>query len=194
MELNDAVIRQFYDNFNRRAFDAAAALFTDDAVLEHEPVRRQKRGGAGYLDFVQMWTEAFPDAALKVDHVTTRDGVTYEVELRATGTHLGGLDMGGAGVFKPTGVRAAIRMRQLLEIRDGRITFSSLSFDLQDIVHQLVTVDAGRLLEHLQKIQQLGAKLSATPEEDLVGRRNLVDRLGAELDAARHVVRPHYGR
>lgn len=193
-ELNESVIRQFYEHFNERRLDAAAALFADDAVLEHAPLRRHSRGGQGYLEFVRMWTHAFPDAALLVERIVSTDEVNYEVDLLAGGTHLGALDMGSTGVFKPTGVDATLRLRQILEVRDGRIRYSSLSFDLQDIIHQLATVDTPRLLEHLQKIQQLGARLAATPSTNVVEHRNLIDRLGTELDAARRIVRPYFER
>jgi hypothetical protein len=69
-----------------------------------------------------------------------------------------------------------------------------VSFDVQDIVQQLVTVDTSKLLEHIQKIRQLAAKLTAICATDVVERRNLVDRPGTELDAARRVVRPYFSR
>jgi steroid delta-isomerase-like uncharacterized protein len=191
---NERLIRDFYQAFNERRFNDAAAMFRDDAVLEHAALGRQQRGGEGYLQFVAMWTAAFPDAALTVERVASRVDHIYEVELLAVGTHVGALEMGSAGVFKPSGVRASLRLRQLFEIHEGRIRFSSLSFDVQDIVHQLVRVDDGRLLEHIHRIQQLAVKLSGMPAEDLVERRNLIDRLGTELDAARRVVRPYFGR
>ena len=45
--------------------------------------------------------------------------------------------MGPFGVFKPTGVRATIRFRELLEIRIGQITYSSLTFDVHELIRQL---------------------------------------------------------
>jgi steroid delta-isomerase-like uncharacterized protein len=191
---NESVIRQFYEHFNERRFEDAAAIFAEDAVLERAPLRGHARGAAGYLEFVHMWTQAFPDAALLVDRIASKDDVNYEIELLAGGTHLGALEMGPAGVFKPTGVDATLRMRQILEIRDGKIKYSSLSFDLQDLIHQLCSVDTAKLLDHLQKIHQLGGKLAATSPDDVVEHRNLIDRLGAELDAARRVVRPYFER
>lgn len=193
-ELNESVIRQFYEHFNERRLEDAAALFAEDAVLEHAPLRRHSRGPAGYLEFVRMWTQAFPDAALLVERIVSNDDVNYEIELLAGGTHLGALDMGGTGVFKPTGVDATLRLRQILELGGGKIRYSSLSFDLQDLIHQLASVDTQKLLDHLQKIQQLGGKLAATSAADVVEHRNLIDRLGAELDAARRVVRPYFER
>ena len=52
----------------------------------------------------------------------------------ATGTHQGPLDLGGYGLFKPTGAIGKLRLRQIIEFRDGRIAYSALSFDVQDIV------------------------------------------------------------
>jgi SnoaL-like domain len=188
-----SVIRRFFDGFNERRFADVAALFSDDAVLEHT-LRRQERGGAGYLAFVRMWITAFPDAALTVVHIAARAANTYEVEISATGTHLGALDMGGGGVFKATGTKATLALRQLLEIAGDQIVYSSLSFDIQDIVHQLVTVDVPKLLDHLRRIHQLGQKLASTREDDVVERTNLTDRLGTELDSARRTVRPYFMR
>jgi hypothetical protein len=188
----EGVVRLFYDLFNEQRFADAAALFSEDAVLEHAPLRRQQRGANGFLEFARMWTQAFPDAALAVDRIGSRDGVTFEIDLVGRGTHLGPLDIGGGGVFKATGTSATLRLRQILEIRDGRIVFSNLSFDLQDIIHQLVTVDVTKLLDGIRRIHALGEKLMRTSPDDVFERRNLIERLGRELDATRRTVRPYF--
>ena len=64
-----------------------------------------------------------------------------EVDLIGTGTHRADFDMGGYGVFKASGVKATLRFRELLEIRGGLITYSSITFDAQDLIRQL----AGRV-------------------------------------------------
>ena len=194
MDPNEALIRRFYQAFNDRRLDDAAALFHHDAVLQDVAFAREQRGREGLLAFTGMWLRAFPDAILIAERISSRDGTTYEVDARAEGTHLGDLEVGGCGVFRRSGTRATLNLRHLLEIADGRFVFSSLSFDIQDIVHQLVTVDFPKLHDHLQRIQQLAAKLAATPADDLVERRMIVDRLGRELDAARRVVRPYFTR
>jgi predicted ester cyclase len=186
------VIERFYEHFNERRIADAAALFSDDALVEHAPLRRQERGGAGFLVFARMWLTAFPDARLQVERIAVSGNDTIEVELSADGTHLGALEMGSCGVFKPSGVHATLRLRQMFEIRDRKIVFSSLSFDLLDIVRQLVTVDVPRLLDHLRRIQQLSERLAGTCEGD-PERLTLTDRIGTELDAARRVVRPYFG-
>ena len=52
--------------------------------------------------------------------------------------------------FKPTGAVGELRLRQMVEFDGGRIAFSSLSFDVQDIVQQLVSVDVPALLKRLE--------------------------------------------
>ena len=184
-----SAIADFYACFNERRFGDAARMFTADAVVEQAPLQRPLTGGDGYLAFAHRWVRGFPDATVSVERVWPRTADLYEVELMVHGTHLGPLDLGGGGLFKPTGAAASLRMRQLLQLEGRRIIYSSLSFDLQDIVQQLVTVDEFLLIDYAQTIHQLGLKLvSAT---SLVERRNIIQRLGVELDEARHVFRPY---
>ena len=189
-----ALIERLYTLFNARELEDAAALFADDAVLEHAAPRRQQRGGTGYLEFARMWIGAFPDAAVTIEGITPRSPATVEIDLLATGTHQGPLDLGGYGLFKPTGAIGKLRLRQIIEFRDGRIAYSALSFDVQDIVQQLPVVSVPKLLDHLKRVHQLGEKLTQTPADQLIERRAIVDRLGTELDAARRIVRPYFDR
>jgi predicted ester cyclase len=186
------VIRRYYEYFNTRCFAEAAALFADDAVLEQMPFQRRQQGGAAYLQFAHMWTRAFPDAVIAIERIQ-RTSAVYEISVLASGTHRGDLDLGGSVVFKATGFEASFQLRELLEIRDGRIAFSCLSFDFQDIVHQLVSVDESLLLEHLARVRACEQQLRSGAA-DGSRRRELLDRLGLELDAARRVVRPYFSR
>ena len=80
--------------------------------------------------------------------------------------------------------------RELFQVEDGQFRFASLTFDLHDLVRQLATVDTARLQEHIARIGQLGDLLAA--ETDATRQRELIDRLGRQLDEARHVVRPYF--
>lgn len=131
------LIRKHYDCFNDRRFAEGADLFSEDCVLEHPPFGQTRRGRDGYLDFVKLWIQAFPDGHLRIDHVEQRGDTICEVDLIGTGTHRGDFDMGGYGVFKATGVNTTLRFRELLEIRGGQITYSSLTFDVHDLIRQL---------------------------------------------------------
>jgi hypothetical protein len=185
----NALVRRYYDCFNERRLDEAASLFAADAVLEHAPFGPPLRGAEGYLEFARQWIEAFPDARLLVDRLERRGDTICEVDLRADGTHLGTLAM-GVYRFKPTRAKTSLGMRQLLEIRDGRITFSSISFPPQDFLRQLVSVDHGILTVHLNQIGRLSAALVSAA--DTIQQREIVEHLGVELDAARNVLRPYF--
>ena len=135
--LGHELIREYYACFNQRRFADAAELFSEDAVLEHGPIGKRKQGGAGYIEFAEMWVQAFPDAALSIVRVEQHGDTICEVDLLGTGTHLGAFDLGPGGLFKATGSRARLPFRELLEMRVGKITYSSLAFDLHELIRQL---------------------------------------------------------
>jgi predicted ester cyclase len=191
--MDNPVIRQYYECFNRRRFDEAAALFMPDAVVERMCAEQGRRGAPAYRAFVDAWVAAFPDARLAIERVQGRGDSLCEVELLATGTHQGTLDLGSGGAFRPSGAHTTIHMRELLEIRQDRITYSSLSLDFQDLIRQLVVVDYSALTAHLAKIRALSDQL-ASERDDPERQRDITTRLGQELDAARHVLRPYYRR
>lgn len=136
------LIRHYYNAFNERRFDDAAELFTDDAVLEHVPADVPLKGPAAYLASARAAIAAFPDLALRIVHVEQRGDTICEVDVLCTGTHQGEWAMGELGPFKPTGQRHSYHVREMLEIRGGKITYSSLSWDLQEVVAQFGKVGA----------------------------------------------------
>jgi hypothetical protein len=109
------LIRAYYACFNDRRFSDGAELFSTDALLEFGPTGRRGQGGAGYVHVAESWVRAFPDATLAIVHVEQRGDTICEVDLLATGTHRGTFDLGPGGLFKPTGIHARLRFRELLE-------------------------------------------------------------------------------
>ena len=130
------LIRDYYQAFNERQFEAAAELFTRDAIIEHLTTVPKRRGPDGYLDSARAAVAAFPDLHLQIVHVEQRGDTICEVDVLCTGTHKGEWSIGTLGLFKPSGRRHSYHIREILEIRGGRITYSSLSWDLQEIVAQ----------------------------------------------------------
>ena len=130
-------IREYYACFNERRLSDAADLFASDAVLERGPFGTFK-SGEGYLQLVELWLRAFPDSKARIEHVEQRGDTICEVDLILTGTHLGDLNVPSHGVFKATGAAVSLRVRELLEIRARKITYSSVSFDASDLIRQLV--------------------------------------------------------
>jgi hypothetical protein len=186
------LLHHYYECFNERRFADAARLFADDALIEHLPFGRPHRGPAGYLMFAETWSTAFPDARITIDRIDTRSDSLCDVHVVSLGTHRGLLDT-GTFQFKPTGAKATLRLRELLKIEDGRITASTLSIDLNDLVSQLSIVNYAELGVRLERIRQLADEFLAA-SGDPEGQADVVVRLGFELDAARRVLRPHYNR
>ena len=188
----DALIREYYACFNERRFRDAVRLFANDALLEHVPFGRQDYGIDGYVRFANLWIAAFPDAAFAVERVERRSDSIFEVHLLAKGTHLGVFDL-GLSKFKPTNGTATLRLRELLNICERTITSSTLSFDLNDLIRQLSRVDYSELSARLERIRQLSDELLLA-SGDAARQRDVADRMGPELDAARRALRPHYNR
>jgi len=189
--MSEAIVREYYDHFNGRRLAEAAGLFADDAVIQHL-FFQQLQGPEGSTRFAQAWLQAFPDARLHVESLVSRDGTLHEIDLLVTGTHLGTLEM-GVYRFQAADAAVRVRMRHLCECRDGRIIFSSLSFDLHAFVQQVVSVDLPALKRRLEHIQALREELESVRVEP--GRqREILQYLGTELDAARKVLRPYFYR
>jgi hypothetical protein len=128
------LIREYYGAFNERRLDDAADLFTFDAVIQHRPDGVVLKGPAGYLESARATIAVFPDVEIQILHVEQRGDTIVEVDLSATGTHRGDWNMGGLGVLKADGANKTVRHRELLEIRGGKITFSSITYDIKHFV------------------------------------------------------------
>ena len=186
--MTTSLIRQYYGWFNERRLSDAAGLFADDADVELIPGERAQ-GGSGYLRFAYAWVSAFPDATFAIQQIEHRTETLAEVYLLATGTHQGTLDFGPYR-FRPGGAKATLHVRELLDIRNGKIVSSALTADLNDLVTQLSRVDYDELAGHLERIRALSDDL-AHAADDPARQRHIVNRLGVELDAARRATRPH---
>jgi predicted ester cyclase len=186
-----AIIHEYYACFNERRLGDAAGVLSRHALLELLPFGQQEFGVEGYSRFASTWIAAFPDAAFAVEHIEPQSDSLFDVHLRATGTHQGVFDI-GAFRFRPTRAKARLRLRELLHVTGGRIASATLSVDVTELVSQLSAVDYEELVASLGRIRRLSDELSA--QTDDTARREIANRLGQELDAARRAIRPHYYR
>lgn len=131
------LIREYYACFNERRFADAADLFTSDAVLKRPLFGTLKNGGDGYLQLANLWVNAFPDSKVHIEHVEQRGDTICEVDLVLTGTAGGQLDLPSYGVFPATGRIVTLGLRELIEIRARKITYSSVSFDVAELIRQV---------------------------------------------------------
>jgi hypothetical protein len=128
------LIREYYRAFNERRFNDASDLFTVDAIIQHRPDGVTQTGREGYLESSRATLAIFPDIQIEILHVEQRGDTIVEIDLSAIGTHMGDWDMGALGVLKASGQSMTIRHREMLEIRGGKITVSSITYHLQEFV------------------------------------------------------------
>jgi hypothetical protein len=69
-------------------------------------------------------------------------------DLLATGTHRGVLDFGSYRL-KPTGADAVLHLRELLDVRGEKIAGSVLTFNVNDLVNHLTSVDYDELAKRV---------------------------------------------
>ena len=138
--MSHPIIRRYYDLYNDRRFQEAADLFAPDAVIEHcSFANGPRRGGSAYIESADSSIRAFPDAHIDVLSVESHGETIYEVELMATGTHMGMLDLGTYGRFQATSNHIRVRHREVLDIRDGKIASASVTLDVTGLLAQLRT-------------------------------------------------------
>src|SRR5262249_12829428 len=88
----------------------------------------------GYLESARATLAIFPDIQTQLLRVEQRGDTIVEIDLSATGTHLGDWNMGAMGVLKADGAVKVIRHREMLEIRGGKITYSSITYNIKDFI------------------------------------------------------------
>jgi hypothetical protein len=130
----ETIARKYVAAFNERRLEDAAAMLAVDAVLQHRPGVALPKGPAGYLESAHMAISSFPDLHFEILHLETRGNTIIEIDVSATGTHARDWTAETLGTVKATGQPKTFRVRETLEIRSGTITFSSLTYELQDII------------------------------------------------------------
>ena len=134
---DEELIRAYYDHFNARRLADAAALLADDAHLEHRNLDLVRNGSENYRLFARRWLDAFPDLRLTIERIDHVRGEWHEVHLLGEGTQTGDFDMGPLGMVKATNKHGHMRLRHLLQVHDGKIASSTLSFDTNDLIRQI---------------------------------------------------------
>ncbi len=129
-----ALIREYISAFNERRLQDAAGMFSADAPVQHRPRAQMLKGPEGYLESARQAMGSFPDLRFEILHIEQRGDTIFEIDLVCTGTHLGDWTAEGLGTLKATGQRKTLRVRETLEIRGDRITFSSLTYNMQDFI------------------------------------------------------------
>jgi len=133
----EKVARRYYDLFNDRQLDEAAALVDPQAAFHYIPTRQRLIGRAGYRALCAAWLNAFADARLDITSITVLNDHTVQVEFIGRGTHTGELVLGEAIIEGATGTAAQLPFTDLLEIRRGIIVSAELDFDVEEMRRRL---------------------------------------------------------
>ena len=132
---NAAVARRYYDAFNARRLDDAAALADAELEWTNLALGATFRGPAGFRQFLENYATAFPDSRVELRDVIAH-GDAVAVEFTATGTHHGPL-AGPAGTIPATGRPVRLQLCEVLQLRDGKIVRGRSYYDSTTMLRQL---------------------------------------------------------
>jgi steroid delta-isomerase-like uncharacterized protein len=133
---NIQLVRRFWDAFNADQFDKAVELVAPNAVLESTSGQDQTyRGPSGFKEAMTMWKAGTPDMKVEIANVVASD-THVATEIVATGTHTRTIH-GPQGDIPPTNRKITLRIADVWEIRNGKITHSRGYMDSASMGQQL---------------------------------------------------------
>ena len=127
---NIEVQKAFGDAINSGKLEAIVNLVSEDCV-DHDPAPGQVAGPSGYIAFFTELRSAFPDLAVKVEHLTADDD-TVAIAYTLTGTHHGTF-LGVAA----TGKKVSARGVQIACFDNGKMVERWGSSDQLGILQQI---------------------------------------------------------
>lgn len=136
---NVSFIRSLYDAWNVRDLDAQADATAPDGVITVVGTGDVFEGPEGTRKYAQSWVSGFPDGQVTVDNILA-DGDRVVVEYTGRGTHTGTLET-SMGPIAPTGRSVTIKLCDVVELADGKITRQRSYFDTGSIMAQLGLLD-----------------------------------------------------
>lgn len=134
-EENKAIVRRFYDEWNKGSLQGVYDLFSED-VVDHNPGPGQGAGKAGLKQALEIFRNAFPDSQIAIEQLVAEgDKVVDHATFR--GTHTGDL----FGV-PPTGKPVIIHASDVYRIADGKIVELWHIEDIVGIMQQIGAMPA----------------------------------------------------
>ena len=90
-QANEAVVRRWFDEFNRGNADAIDELFTADFIAHISSVPEPIRGPQAFKEFVTQFRAAFPDVQFTLEDLIAQ-GDKVAVRYTWRGTHQGAFE------------------------------------------------------------------------------------------------------
>ena len=139
-EINQALVQQYWDVFNRGDMAAAAACFAEDTRNHGRLV-----GRAGVLAVLNDIKTTFPDVQFKaIEFVSQGDRVSVRGTFSGTHRGVGRLPVNGGMLvgIQPTGRHFEVQHIHMLRLRDGKIVDHYASRDDLGMMQQLGLIPA----------------------------------------------------
>ena len=125
----------YNETWDRRDFDAGAALMSDDGEVILAGTGQTFRGPEGAKEYSRIWAEGFPDGRITIDRVIEA-GETVTVEAHGDGTHTGTL-RSAMGEIPATGKTVHLEFCDVHDIRSGKIARTRTYIDSGSLMAQL---------------------------------------------------------
>jgi predicted ester cyclase len=132
---NKTLVRSLYDGWNARDFDVLADATALDGTITFMGSGEVLKGPEGSRIYSEMWANGFPDGRVTIDTIVA-DGDRVVVELTGRGTHTGTLAT-SMGEIPPTGKSVTLKLCDVLELKDGKITAQRSYLDTGSMMAQL---------------------------------------------------------
>ena len=132
---NVTLVRSLYDGWNKRDFDVLADAAAPDGTITFMGSGEVLSGPEGSRVYSEMWANGFPDGQVTVDTIVA-DGDRVVVEFTGRGTHTGTF-VTSMGEIPPTGKSVTLKLCDVLELKDGKITTQHSYLDTGSMMAQL---------------------------------------------------------
>lgn len=132
---NLTLARTLYEGWNERRFDDIADAVAPDGKIVVVGTGDEFVGPEGARRYNQQWYDGFPDGHVTIDNLIA-SGDTVVVEFTGRGRHTGPLAT-SMGEIPPTGRSLTLKLCDVLEFRDGKVTTQRTYFDTGSMMAQL---------------------------------------------------------
>ena len=132
---NVRFILGLYDAWNARDFDTLADAMAPDGTIVIAGTGDVFDGPDGSRIYSQSWANGFPDSQVVIDNIFGA-GDQVVVEFTGRGTHTGTLET-SMGAIPPTGRSVTIKLCDVVQISEGKITRQQSYFDTGSMMAQL---------------------------------------------------------
>ena len=130
-----AIGKRWYELWNQRDFDGAAALVDEGADIVETPTDEKFRGPQGSREENEKWAAAFPDGRVEIrEAIASDEAVALELTFRGTNT---GPFATPAGELPPTGRAVSFDYCTLWRVEKGRIVGGRHYYDAATVMRQL---------------------------------------------------------